>query len=44
MALSISELVLAECELEALDAELALPDWIGLEVTDAPAYRNSSLV
>jgi CYTH domain-containing protein len=37
-------LVLAECELEAADAEFALPDWIGDEVTDDPAYRNSSLV
>jgi len=37
-------LVLAECELEAADAELTLPDWIGDEVTDDPAYRNSALV
>lgn len=36
-------LVLAECELEAADAELALPDWIGDEVTNDPAYRNSAL-
>ncbi|MEQ1492744.1 MAG: CYTH domain-containing protein [Terricaulis sp.] len=37
-------LVLAACELEAADAQLALPDWIGDEVTDDPAYRNSALV
>lgn len=37
-------LALAECELEAADAQLALPDWIGDEVTDDPAYRNSALV
>lgn len=37
-------LVLAECELEAADAALALPDWVGEEVTGDPAYQNSALV
>jgi adenylate cyclase len=36
-------LVLAECELEAADAPLVLPDWAGAEVTDDPAYRNENL-
>lgn len=37
-------LLLAECELEAADAELAMPDWVGDEVIDDPANRNSALV
>jgi adenylate cyclase len=36
-------LVLAECELEAADAPLILPEWVGQEVTGDPAYRNSAL-
>lgn len=39
--------VLAECELPAVDAPLAIPDWLApvvvREVTDDPAYRNSAL-
>ncbi|MDZ4692991.1 CYTH domain-containing protein [Terricaulis sp.] len=37
-------LLLAECELDSPDAALVLPDWVGQEVTDDPAYRNSALV
>ncbi|MBI4920924.1 MAG: CYTH domain-containing protein [Devosia nanyangense] len=37
-------LVLAEIELEHEDQMVALPAWIGAEVTDDPRYRNSSLV
>jgi adenylate cyclase len=36
-------LILAEVELPSEDAELALPSWIGEEVTDDPRYLNSSL-
>ena len=36
-------LVIAECELEAADAALARPDWVGEEVTNDPACRNSAL-
>lgn len=37
-------LVMAEVELARLDEQVALPDWVGEEVTDDPRYRNSSLV
>jgi|CXWL01.1.fsa_nt_gi CYTH domain-containing protein len=36
-------LVLAECELQSIDDELALPPWIGADVTNDPAYRNEAL-
>lgn len=36
-------LFLAECELDAPDQTLALPDWVGGEVTNDPAYRNEAL-
>lgn len=36
-------LVMAEIELEASDAEVALPTWVGLEVTDDPRFYNSYL-
>ena len=36
-------LVMAEIELEASDAEVALPPWVGLEVTDDPRFYNSYL-
>lgn len=40
-------LVLAECELPAADAPLAMPAWLApvvvREVTEDPAYRNSAL-
>lgn len=38
-----SPLVLAEVELESADAEVALPGWIGAEVTDDERYHNASL-
>lgn len=36
-------LVLAEIELEAEGAEVELPPWVGLEVTDDPRYYNANL-
>lgn len=36
-------LVVAEVELEAADAPVALPPWAGLEVSSDPRYYNSSL-
>jgi adenylate cyclase len=36
-------LVMAEIELEAADVAVALPGWVGPEVTDDPRYYNSSL-
>ena len=36
-------LLLAEVELEAADAALDLPDWLGEEVTGNPQYYNSTL-
>ncbi len=37
-------LIVAEIELKSVGSALELPDWIGREVTDDPAYRNSSLI
>ena len=36
-------LVLAEVELEAADAAVERPDWVGREVTSDPRYQNSRL-
>jgi adenylate cyclase len=36
-------LVVAEVELDRIDAEVSLPPWIGLEVTDDPRYTNAAL-
>ena len=36
-------LVVAEVELDRIDAEVALPSWVGLEVTDYPRYTNAAL-
>lgn len=36
-------LIVAEIELEAEDAAVDLPPWVGLEVTDDPRYYNSAL-
>jgi adenylate cyclase len=36
-------LVVAEVELERIDAIVALPPWIGAEVTDDPRYTNAAL-
>ncbi len=36
-------LVLAEVELEHPDAEVALPSWLGTEVTGDPRYTNAAL-
>jgi len=38
-----SGLVVAEVELSSEDQTVALPDWIGCEVTDDPRYQNASL-
>jgi adenylate cyclase len=37
-------LVVAEVELEAEDQPVALPPWVGREVTGDPRYANASLV
>ncbi|WP_024277060.1 CYTH domain-containing protein [Xanthobacter sp. 126] len=37
-------LVMAEVELDGIDQQVDLPDWVGEEVTSDPRYRNSSLV
>lgn len=37
-------LVVAECELEAEDQRIALPDWVGEEVTGDARYFNSNLI
>jgi len=36
-------LVVAEVELEAADAEVLLPPWVGREVSSDPRYYNASL-
>jgi adenylate cyclase len=36
-------LVVAEIELEGVDAPFARPDWVGAEVTDQPRYYNLAL-
>lgn len=36
-------LVIAECELGHPDQPLALPDWVGAEITGDPRYRSSRL-
>lgn len=37
-------LIVAEVELESVDQEFALPEWIGDEVTDDPRYFNANLI
>ena len=36
-------LVVAEVELDRIDAEVSLPPWVGLEVTYDPRYTNAAL-
>lgn len=36
-------LVVAEVELESIDADVALPPWVGREVTDDPNWSNAAL-
>ena len=36
-------LVVAEVEIETTDATVALPPWVGSEVTDDPRYTNAAL-
>ena len=36
-------LVVAEVELDRIDADVALPPWVGLEVTEDPRYTNGAL-
>jgi adenylate cyclase len=36
-------LVVAEVELDRIDAAVALPPWVGLEVTEDPRYTNAAL-
>lgn len=37
-------LIVAEIELESVDEEIALPDWVGKEVSDDTRYYNVCLV
>lgn len=37
-------LIVAEVELDTVDEEFTLPEWIGGEVTDDPRYFNSNLI
>jgi len=39
----LAGLVLAEIELDSEHQQVALPDWVGTEVTDDPRYLNASL-
>ena len=39
----LAGLVLAEVELDSADQPLALPDWVGAEVTGDPRYMNNRL-
>jgi CYTH domain-containing protein len=36
-------LVVAEVELDRIDAAVTLPPWVGLEVTEDPRYTNAAL-
>ena len=36
-------LVVAEVELDRIDAEISLPRWVGREVTEDPRYTNAAL-
>jgi CYTH domain-containing protein len=36
-------LVVAEVELDSIDAEVSLPLWVGREVTEDPRYTNAAL-
>jgi adenylate cyclase len=35
--------VVAEVELSSVDQEVSMPEWIGVEVTNDPRYRSSSI-
>ncbi len=37
-------LIVAEVELDSADQEIALPEWIGAEVTGDPRYYNANLI
>ncbi len=37
-------LVIAEVELDEVDQDIVLPDWVGREVTGEPRYYNASLI
>ena len=37
-------LIIAEIELKEIDQPISIPDWLGKEVTEDPAYYNASLV
>lgn len=39
----LAGLVLAEVELERVDQQIDLPDWVGVEVTSIPRFRNIAL-
>jgi adenylate cyclase len=40
---ALSGLVLAEVELDSAEQQVAMPGWVGREVTDDPRYLNASL-
>lgn len=40
---ALAGLVIAECELDAEDAEIGLPEWVGVEVTSDQRYYNQNL-
>ncbi len=39
----LTGLVIAEIEIDRIDRPLALPDWLGPEITDDPRYSNPAL-
>jgi len=40
---ALAGLVIAECELDRPDQPIELPDWVGIEITGDPRFRNSRL-
>jgi adenylate cyclase len=40
----LSGVILAEVELERVDIEVPLPDWVGREVTNDPSYRKINML
>ncbi len=40
---ALAGLAIAECELDRPDQPIELPDWVGIEITGDPRFRNSRL-
>lgn len=40
----LAGIVLAEVELDRIDRDVPLPEWVGEEVTDRPEYKKSAMV